>query len=340
MTPLLTVFIPAFNCAHFVKDAIESVIASDTRDLEIVVVDDGSSDATLERAKQIRHPALRLFRNQTNLGIAATRDRSLPLFRGQYLALLDADDTALPDRFDRQIERLESPGGPDVLGGCMQMFGDREGIVCPPASDALIRTALLFFSPIANPTVCMRLAPLRDGRLQYSTELGAAEDYDLWYQAARAGLRLENLDRVVTRYRCHGNSLTMSRADEVARQTERVRRKVIELYFPQLATEESDALAAAAGGRGWGAALEATAGIRALAYAATLAPGVRGIDADAMLNMLQEVLIAHTAAALADGILDNDDLEQLTESDERFERWRARCGGELDRRIVAVAVRA
>jgi hypothetical protein len=261
------------------------------------------------------------------------------LFRGQYLALLDSDDIAMPDRFERQIERLESSGGPDILGGCMEFFGDREGIMRPPLSHLLIRTVLPFFCPIANPTVCMRLAPLRDGRLRYSAESSAANDYDLWYQAARERLRLENLDRVVTRYRCHGSSMSNARQEEIARQSHRIRRDVCGLYFPELTAGERNALAAAAGGRGWNDAQQAEAGIRALAHAASLVPDVPDIDMGVMLQMLEEVLIAHTSSALLDGTLRNEFLEHLTEADDRFERWRARDGGSLDQRIVGLVTR-
>ena len=110
-----------------------------------------------------------------NLGIAATRDRSTSFFRGKYLALLDCDDITLPGRFDRQLERLESREGPDIVGGYMELFGERSGIVSPPTSHVLIRTVLLFFCPINNPTVCMRMAPFRDGRLRYSADAGGAD---------------------------------------------------------------------------------------------------------------------------------------------------------------------
>jgi glycosyltransferase involved in cell wall biosynthesis len=334
MLPLLTVFIPAFNGASYIEDAIESVISSSTADLEVVVVDDGSTDDTVQRVEQFRHPAIRLFRQSMNLGVAATRARSTPLFRGKYLALLDCDDIALPDRFDRQLERLESSGGPDIVGGYMQLFGERSGVVCPPTSHVLIRTVLLFFCPIANPTVCMRMAPFRDGRLRYSAAARVVEDYDLWFQAARHGLRFENIDRIVTRYRCHPESTSRKLAQEAARRSALVQRQVTDLYFPRLDISERDALTAAVSGEAWRNAQQLEAGVGALSHAAELAPLVPEIDSSVMVHMLTEVLIAHTSTALRNRVVDNDFLEQITETDDRFERWRARDGGDLDRRIM------
>jgi len=336
MSPLLTVFIPAFNAAKYILDAIDSVISSNTRDLEIVVVDDCSTDDTVQRVEQIRHPAIRLFRQSTNLGIAATRDWSTSLFRGKYLALLDSDDIASPDRFDHQLERLESSEGPDIVGGYMQLFGERSGLVCPPTSHVLIRTVLLFFCPFNNPTVCMRMAPFNDGRLRYSADLRVAEDYDLWYQAARHGLRFENIDRVLTRYRCHVAQTSRMHAGDMSYGSARTQRQIVELYFPPLATSEMDALTAAVSGKEWSDARQLETGIRALSHAAELAPLVRETDAAVMVDMFGQILLARTSAALRAGVIDNDFLEQVTEKDDRFERWRAREDGALDRRIIEV----
>jgi hypothetical protein len=334
MLPLLTVFIPAFNGASYIQDAIESVISSSTADLEIVVVDDGSTDDTAQRVEQFRHPAIRLFRHSTNLGLGVTRERSTALFRGKYLALLDCDDIALPDRFDCQLERLESAGGPDIVGGYMRLFGDREGMACPPTSHVMIRTVLLFFCPINNSTACMRMAPFHDGRLRYTADAHGVTDYDLWFQAARHGLRFENIDRVLTKYRCHAASMSRTSADEMSRRSALVQRQVAELYFPQLGLRERDALTAAVSGENWTHAEQLKTGVGALSHAAELASLVPEIDPAVMVHMLSEVMLAHMSSALREGVVDNDFLEQMTETDDRFERWRAREGGALDRRIM------
>ena len=340
MSPLLTVFMPTFNGADFIEDAIESVIASNTKDLEIVVVDDHSTDETVQRVEQIRHPAIRLFRQSTNLGVAATRARSTPLFRGKYLALVDCDDITLPDRFDRQLERLEANAGPDIVGGYMRLFGDRSGMVCPPTSHELIRTVLQFFCPMNNPTVCMRMAPFRDGRLRYSADARVAEDYDLWVQAARHGLRFENVDRVVIQYRCHAASTSRILAEEASRRSDIVRRQVTELYFPRLSAQAKDALAAAVSGDPWHDAKQAKTGIEALSHAAELAPLVPEIDPSVMVQMLEDALLAHISKALHSKVVDNNILEDITENDDRFERWRARDEGALDRRIMDLVMSA
>ena len=109
-----------------------------------------------------------------------------------------------------------------------------------------------------------------------------------------------------------------------------VRRQVAELYFPQLGAVEMDALAAAVSGEDWCDAQQLETGVGALSHAAELAPLVPEIDSVEMVSMLAEVLLVHASAALRNGVIDNDFLEQITETDDRFEHWRSSGGGALD----------
>jgi len=160
---------PAYNAERYVRAAIESVLDNGFADFELVVVDDASTDSTAQIIEAIRHPALRFVRQAENLGVGATRQAAISLLRGQYVALLDADDVAIPGRFQRQVDRLGAADGPDILGGGLEMFGEVQGTLTFPLTDAAIKCALLFHDlPLANPTICMRLNPFRSGRLAYS----------------------------------------------------------------------------------------------------------------------------------------------------------------------------
>jgi len=125
-TPKVTVFIPVFNREDYICTAINSVLAQQYTDFEILVVDDGSSDRTVERIAAYTDPRVRVECNPANLGIPATRNRGLELARGEYIALLDSDDYAYPDRLHRQVDFLDRH--PDIVqvgSGCTLM--DAEG---------------------------------------------------------------------------------------------------------------------------------------------------------------------------------------------------------------------
>lgn len=333
--PLLSVFMPAFNAAAFVREAVESVLDNGFGDFELVVVDDGSTDNTAEIVAAIRHPALRLIRQSANLGVGTTRRNGVAALRGRHMALLDADDIAVHGRFEQQVARLEAADGPDILGGAIENFGKSAGVHQFPLRDGEIRAGLLFHDlPLANPAVCMRLAPLRAGKIAYPAG-GGAEDYALWADALIAGLHFENMAAVMTRMRRHDASLTRCAGDDIATQARAVRLRVAQFMFPATNAAEQAALVSAlsvnlGGGQRW------IDGACALAHAAELAGTVAGVDAGALRRLLAENFLRMLKHALAHGLVDNEVLEMMTESNAHFERWRRADGGALDVEIMAL----
>ena len=326
---------PTYNGARYVREAIESVLDNGFADLEMVVLDDGSTDATVQIVEAIRHPAVRLARNPRNFGVVETRRRGVPLLRGRYAALLDQDDIAVAGRFAAQLARLEAAGGPDIIGGALENFGDLGGVKTFFASDAEIRAGLLFNASLANPAACMKLAPLREGVIAYAVEAGPAADYALWVDAMLAGLRLENLAAVVTRYRRHAGSMTQTGFGEMVVCAARVRTRVAEAYFPDWPAAERAALVNALSGRSdteeiW------RAGVYALARAAQSAPAVAGVDCALMRQLLAQHAMRWIEDAVRQGGVTFEALEAMVEANPHFEQWRAADDGALDRRIMAL----
>ncbi len=327
---------PAFNAEKYIRAAIESVLDNGFDDLELVVVDDGSADGTARVVESIAHPALRLLRQPENLGVGATRQRGVAQLRGTYMAALDADDIAVPGRFARQVARLEAAGGPDILGGAIEHFGDAQGQQFFPLTDAEIRAAFLFFDlPLANGSVCLRLSPLREGRIHYGAGSGA-EDYALWADAMFEGLRFENLPVVVTRVRRHAQSLTRQSFDAVVAQSRVVRQRIAEKLFPLLSAAEHAVLAGALSSN-LGAGQRWVDGVYALSHAAMLVNSAPRVDAALLLQLLEKDLLRMLQHAKDNDFLNNDLLEMMTEVNPHFERWRAAGGGLLDMRIMALA---
>jgi glycosyltransferase involved in cell wall biosynthesis len=333
--PLLSVFIPTYNGERYVREAIESVLDNGIADLEVVIVDDASTDATVAVIESIRHPAIRLARNPHNVGVVATRRAGVPLLQGRYVALLDQDDIAVPGRFQAQLARMETAGGPDILGGMVESFGLFEGVSPCYASNAEIRSVLLFNAPMAHPAVCMNVAPLREGVIAYSLEAGPAADYALWVDAMFAGLRMENLDRVVTRYRRHAGSMTYTHIDDMLACACRVRKRVVDAYFPAFSDAERVALVNAIAG-GFDSEEQWRGAIYALSRAALAAPHIPGIDSALMARLLAEHVMRSIKVAVKRGHASCDTLEMMAEESADFERWRATDNGALDMRIMAL----
>ena len=105
--PRVSVFIPVYNREAYVGAAIESVLRQSFQDFEILLIDDGSTDLSVEVLRSYDDRRIRVVRNERNLGQPETRNRGLALARGQYVAMLDSDDVARPDRLSRQVAFLD-----------------------------------------------------------------------------------------------------------------------------------------------------------------------------------------------------------------------------------------
>ena len=112
-TPLVSVIMPAYNAAGFIAEAVRSVQKQTLSDWELLILDDGSADATPRILADLaaQDPRIRLLPNSKNLGAAATRNRGIDLAQGQYLAFLDSDDRWHPEKLQTQLQLLEKTGG-------------------------------------------------------------------------------------------------------------------------------------------------------------------------------------------------------------------------------------
>src|SRR5262245_12992873 len=106
MSPAVSVVLPAYNRAGSIGGAIPSVLRQTWADFELIVIDDGSEDGTLEAAAGIRDPRLRLIAGQSNRGAAAARNRGAAVARADWIAFQDSDDEWLPEKLEKQMARL------------------------------------------------------------------------------------------------------------------------------------------------------------------------------------------------------------------------------------------
>ena len=127
--PTVSVVMPAFNAAKFLDEAVCSILDQTFRDFEFIIVDDGSTDDALDNISDIDEPRIRIIRNDRNLGPAAARNIAIDRARGEYLALMDADDVAYPERLAKQVNALrQDPQGDLVAVRCLTISADNEPI--------------------------------------------------------------------------------------------------------------------------------------------------------------------------------------------------------------------
>jgi glycosyltransferase involved in cell wall biosynthesis len=229
-SPRVSVVVPVYNRVAFLREAIESVLAQTYRDLELVLIDDGSTEPGVADvlAGYREDPRVRIEHNARNQGIARVHNQSLDLVRGEYVAALDSDDVALPRRVARQVEFLDAHPGFALVGSWTRAT-DAAGAVgwrvrrYPSDPDAA-RAWLLFRCYVNHPSTLGRTAVLRAYR--YCEDLALSNDYELFVRLARDH-RVASLPEVLTLNRKHGARATRDR--------ERRKRENLRVIEPQLA---------------------------------------------------------------------------------------------------------
>jgi len=218
----ISVTMSAYNTEGFIAEAVESILAQSFRDFELIVVDDGSTDGTLAilESYAARDPRMRVF-SKPNGGISSGRNRALQEARGEWIAVMDADDVCLPQRLERQLAFVEANPDVAVASAFVYNIDDKGKVIAQYRSplteravvEAHIRqNRLLSFH---HPAVLMR----RDVVMAvggYRSQFDMLEDCDLWNRIAETGHGLLVQPEYLVKYRVHGKSHSVSRVRQLA----------------------------------------------------------------------------------------------------------------------------
>jgi glycosyltransferase involved in cell wall biosynthesis len=206
--PAVTVLLPAYNAARWLAQALQSILVQSFRDFELLIIDDGSTDATPAVLARCADPRVRVVRHDTNQGLIATLNEGIALSSAKYIARMDADDVAHPRRLAYQVNFMERHS---EVGVCGTWFHTRRGVkrvsVRPPVRHEDISAALFFRSPFGHPTVMLRRGILSATGLKYASDAIGAEDFDLWVRL-RPRTRFANVPKDLLEYRAHNDQVS------------------------------------------------------------------------------------------------------------------------------------
>jgi glycosyltransferase involved in cell wall biosynthesis len=222
-TPRVSVLMPVYNAERYLAQAVESILGQTFTDFEFLIIDDGSADgsrAILERFAA-QDDRIRMV-SRPNTGYGEALNEMIAMARGEFLARMDADDVARPDRFELQVAFLDAHPEVVCLGGWVQLIdaaGHRLGLFQTPVEDAEMQEmALEGTMPVGHPTLMCRRSHV-EAIGGYRVEYLPAEDVDLILRIGERG-RLAALPRVVLDYRIHDESVSSQR---IQHQLDRVR---------------------------------------------------------------------------------------------------------------------
>ena len=225
--PAVSVLMGVWNGAPRVGEAVGSVLGQTMGDLELIVIDDGSTDATPAILASFRDSRLRVERRARG-GLTSALNRALGLARAPLVARLDADDVAMPERLARQCAFLETHPDVGLLGtGAREVdpSGHEIATVSPPTDDAALRGVLIRRNPFVHSSMVMRRAAVElvNG---YDAGFPVAQDYDLWMRMSRV-TRMANLPELLVLRRILPGRVTATRDTERLRAEARVRWRAV-----------------------------------------------------------------------------------------------------------------
>jgi len=248
----VSVAIAAFNAQAYVKSALDSILQQSMRDFEVIIVDDGSTDQTPAILAGYRDTKIRVVTLPANCGIATAHNIAMACATGDYFAVMDSDDVALPDRLGLQAQFLDDHPAVHLLGA--RIIRTHADITAEmdrplhPLTDGEIKANLLLMngSAMIHPTMMARLSFLRAQHLRYlpPPRGRVGIDHEFWIECVARGAVFQSIPDIVLRKRRHSGNVTLFNNDPaIAAKKSISRAKLLGLYYPELTMHEIRALA-------------------------------------------------------------------------------------------------
>lgn len=220
MDELVSIIVPVYNVEKYIRETIACVIAQTYGNWELLLVEDGGSDGSLEEIgrcmEETKDSRIRLIRQPSNMGAARARNRGLKEARGRYIAYLDADDLWMPEKLEKELRFMEEKDAAFAFTG--YEFADERGrgtgkVVHVP--DTLCYRQALSNTTIFTTTVMFDTAKI--DRKLLEMPVIKSEDTALWFQVLRNGYTAYGLDENLVRYRRWGNTLSANKLEALRR---------------------------------------------------------------------------------------------------------------------------
>lgn len=237
MKPLISVIMPVYNAEKFVFEAIKSIVDQTYTNWELIIINDGSSDSSINIIKEFDDKRIRIYENELNKGIAFSRNRAIDLANGKYIAIMDNDDISLPNRFEDQVNYLENHNEIDVLSGACEVI-DSNGELLKRNTSVLknpkyIRAKLLFQNVFFNGTVMLRKNLIDENNIRYRENQYGMEDFCFWVECSKK-MEMTSIDSCIYKYREHENNETKNIKTKAFKEREKAYS-----YIQKLSLEKS-----------------------------------------------------------------------------------------------------
>ncbi len=226
-SPLVSVLMPAYNAERYISQSIESILNQSYKEFIFIILDDASTDGTLNIIKKYEKAdnRIRVIQNKKNSYIAACRNTLILSAKTKYIAWQDADDISMPDRLKVQVDYMEHNPDVGIVGGYIEFFDEKgnKSLRTYEKEDRKIRKNVFKFSPVAQPTAMIRKECFDQIGL-YNLKYPPAEDIDISFRIGTK-YKFANLQQVLLKYRESESSATYKKLRKMELSTLEVRSK-------------------------------------------------------------------------------------------------------------------
>lgn len=235
MVPLVSIVMPCYNAGKYLREAIDSIINQSYKNLEILLIDDGSIDNTLDLLKEYSHSdkRIRVIRNEKNLGLIRTLNKGIMESRGEYIARMDADDISDTLRIEKIIDVFRVHPTIDVVSAGyyhLSADGRKKRKIYPKANTTKALRFVSFFAiPVLHPCIVAKRQSLKDNL--YDEAFLHSEDYELFSRMLNKGYKFLNFDEPLYYLRKNEDSVSHKYEKVQISNHSRISRRNIELYY-------------------------------------------------------------------------------------------------------------
>ena len=196
-----------YNGSKYLHEAITSILNQTFTDLEFIIINDGSVDDSEEIIKTFKDERIIYINNEKNVGLIESLNKGLVAAKGKFIARMDADDVAMPQRLELQVKAFEASPGAIVIGSDYFLLTGKRTSHIKNKNNSDYQKAVLLFSPcFCHPTVMMKNV-FKEKNLFYNSNYVHAEDYKLWTDLAALG-EFKNVTEPLLKYRSHSAQIS------------------------------------------------------------------------------------------------------------------------------------
>ncbi len=218
-TPLVSVIIPVYNRENFIAASIQSILDQTYQHFEIIIVDDASSDKTINRVNNFKDKRINLMEQSINKGVSATFNFGAKKAKGRYIARLDSDDVANPNRIEKQVNYLQNNPEIAICGSWLQYLNSDLLLKFPSLFNEIV-IELLIKCPLSIGTSMFKKEVFE--QLKFNESLRYGEDYEFWCRALFV-FKAYNLKEPLVLYRSHKNQLSVSNKQQQLKDDSQLR---------------------------------------------------------------------------------------------------------------------